>query len=99
MARWIWKLKRGKWRKIGRKFPRQYNKTLLLSGVIRAIYDKDNTMTPEEQQTAIKELPGMTGTEMQSIIMTTGPGLADSIRAVISAHRARNDRSAKDKAD
>lgn len=93
----IWKLRNGRWRRVGVKFQEQFNKTLLLTSTIRAIYAKDATLTPAEQQEAIHLLPGMTATEMQSIILTTGPGLADSIRAVISSHRARNDRSAKDK--
>ena len=46
---------------------------------------------------AIRELPGMTATEMQSVIVATGPALSDTIRAIISSHRARNDRSNKDK--
>lgn len=96
MARW--RRKRGGWYRTGTEFPRQLQKQLLLSGTIRAIYDKDAELTPQEQQQAIQSLPGMTATEMQSIILQTGPALADSIRAVISKHRARNDRSNKDRA-
>jgi hypothetical protein len=76
----------------------QYNKTVLLSAAIRAIYDKDAQLTPEEQQDAIKLLPGLSAAEMESIIMPSGPALADSIRSMISKHRARN-RTIKDRAD
>ena len=93
----LWKKKRGGWRRIGVKFAEQENKTVLLSATISSIYDQDASLTPLEQQDAIQALPGMTAKEMQSIILATGPGLAPTIRNVISAHRARNDRSQKDK--
>jgi len=98
-----WKFRRGKWRRINVEFSEQMQKTILLSATIRAILDNDKNATnptglsPEEQKEAIQDLPGMTATEMQSIIIATGPALADSIRAVISVHRARNDRSNKDR--
>jgi len=66
------------------------SKTLMLSAAIRAIYDADASLTPQEQQNAIKALPGMTAAEMESFIPLTGPALADSIRAIISKHRATN---------
>lgn len=93
-----WKFSRGKWRRVSVEFPSQLTRTLLLSATIRAIYDKDATLSPEEQHDMIRLLPGLTAREMEEIIPLTGPALADSIRAVISKHRA-TDRSTKDKAD
>ena len=92
----LFRKKRGRIYKIGQEFPDQFRKTVLLSAAIRAIYDSDAQLTPAEQQEAIRTLPGMTGGEMESIILQTGPGLADSIRSIISSHRATN-RSYKDK--
>lgn len=67
-----------------------------MSAMIRAIYDNDAELTPQEQQEAIKLLPGLTAAEMEATIPLTGPALAESIRAIISKHRAQN-RSFKDK--
>jgi len=65
-----------------------YAKTLLITTYIRKIYDSDATLTPAEQQEAIKILPGITVAEMEALIPVTGPKLADSIRKLISKHRA-----------
>ncbi len=73
-----------------------YAKTLLITTYIRKIYDSDASLTPAEQQEAIKILPGITAAEMEALIPVTGPTLADSIRKLISKHRA-TDRTTKDK--
>jgi len=52
-------------------------------------------MSPAEQQQAIKLLPGMTAEQMESVILVTGPQLADTIRSIIPSFRATN-RSYKD---
>lgn len=90
----IWKSKRGRIYKIN-ETPNDQTIRVLQSATIRAIYDNDAQLTPAEQQEAIKLLPGLTAAEMEAVIPLTGPSLADSIRAVISAHRAQN-RSVKD---
>ena len=69
-------------------FRKQTEKTVLLSATIRAIYDKDAKLTPEEQQQAIQLLPGMTITEMYSVIEANGMKLADTIRKIITKDRA-----------
>jgi hypothetical protein len=83
-----WKFRDGKWRRINVEFEEQFNKTILLSATIRAIYDKDAALTPEEQQQAIHSLPGMTISDMQSVIQANGPKLAATIRAIIGKDRA-----------
>ena len=70
------------------EFRKQTEKTVLLSATIRAIYDKDAKLTPEEQQQAIQLLPGMTVSEMYSVIEANGPKLAESIRKLINKNRA-----------
>ena len=42
-------------------FRKQTEKTVLLSATIRAIYDKDAELAPQEQQLAIRLLPGIGG--------------------------------------
>lgn len=69
-------------------FRKQTEKTVLLSATIRAIYDRDAQLTPQEQQQAIRLLPGMTITEMYSVIEANGPKLAESIRKLINSDRA-----------
>jgi len=97
-----WKFRDGKWRRINVEFEEQVTKTRLLSTVIRAIYDNDSKLTPAEQQEAIMDLSGMSAAEMESIVRQyhdtegTTDDLANSIRAVISKHRATN-RTDKDK--
>lgn len=98
-----YKLRDGKWRIVGREFPEQKNRTLQLSATLRAIMDNDfhpeknpQGLSPAEQKEAIMLAPGMTAEEMESIIPLTGTPLADTIRAVISSHRAKN-RTYKDK--
>ncbi len=90
----IWKSKRGRIYKIN-DTPNDQTIRVLQSATIRAIYDNDAQLSPKEQQDAIKLLPGLTAAEMEAVIPLTGPALADSIRAVIAAHRAHN-RSVKD---
>lgn len=92
----MWKLRDGKWRQINLKFIEQEKRALLLSATIRAIYDKDAQLTPQEQQDFIQScIPHITAAEMEAIIPTTGPTLAATIRAVIGIHRATN-RSERD---
>ncbi len=83
-----WKLRNGKWRRVMVVFRKQTEKTVLLSATIRAIYDKDANLSPSEQQKAIQLLPGMTITEMYSVIEANGPKLAESIRKLINKDRA-----------
>jgi len=83
-----WKFRNGKWRRVMVVFRKQSEKTVLLSATIRAIYDKDANLSPEEQQKAIQLLPGMTITEMYSVIEANGPKLAESIRKLINKDRA-----------
>jgi len=85
-----WKFRDGKWRRVMVVFRKQTEKTVLLSATIRAIYDKDAELTPGEQQKAIQLLPGMTITEMYSVIEANGPKLAETIRALIGKDRATN---------
>lgn len=70
------------------EFRKQTEKTVLLSATIRAIYDTDAKLTPKEQQQAIQLLPGMTVSEMYSVIEANGPKLAESIRRLINKNRA-----------
>ncbi len=81
---------------IGQEFPSQRKLTLNYTKLIRKIYNRDNLLTPKQQQKAIMSLPGITSDEMESIIKSTGPKLAQSIRKFISAHRAKT-RSTKQK--
>lgn len=97
-----WKFRDGKWRRINVEFDYQQERTLLLSATLRAILENDydqtknpTGLTPQEQKEAIKMTPGLTAREMEALIPLTGPMLADSIRKLISKHRATN-RSDKD---
>lgn len=97
-----WKFRDGKWRRINVEFEEQKAKTLLLSQALKVILENDyqpdknpKGLTPEEQHDIIQLLPGLTAKEMESVIPLTGPTLADSIRQIISKHRA-TDRSFKD---
>lgn len=83
-----WKFRDGKWRRINVVFQEQLNKQVLFSATIRSIYDQDAALTPKEQQQAIHALPGMTISDMQSVIQANGPALAATIRAIISKDRA-----------
>jgi len=85
-----WKLRNGKWRKVMVEFKKQTSKLVLFSATIRAIYDKDADLTPQEQQQAIHALPGMTISDMYTVIEANGPKLAESIRRIISKDRAPN---------
>ena len=87
-----WKFRDGKWRRINVEFEEQYQKTADLTSVIRAIYDSDVKLTPQEQQEAIKALPGFTRDEMIQITKihrsNSSHELAQTIRDIISNHRA-----------
>ncbi len=85
-----WKLRNGKWRRVMVEFKRQVSKTVLYSATIRAIYDKDAELTPQEQQKAILALQGMTISDMYSVIESNGPKLAETIRKLIGKDRAIN---------
>lgn len=85
-----WKFRNGKWRRTMVEFKEQTSKQVLFSATIRAIYDQDAKLTPEEQQQAIHALPGMTITDMYSVIQANGPKLADTLRRLISKDRATN---------
>lgn len=74
---------------IGQEFPSQRKLTLNYTKLIRKIYNKDNLLSPRQQQKAIMALPGISSDEMELIIKSTGPKLAQSIRKFISAHRAK----------
>ncbi len=75
--------------RIGKEFPSQRKLTENYTKLIRKIYRRDNRLTPRQQQNAIQALPGITSNEMELIIKSTGPKLAQSIRKLISAHRAK----------
>ena len=81
---------------IGKEFPSQRKLTENYTKLIRKIYNRDNRLTPKQQQKAIQNLPGITSDEMESIIHSTGPKLAQSIRKFISPYRAKT-RSIKQK--
>lgn len=97
-----WRFKNGKWYRYYSE-PNDQTKRILQSQLIRAILDNDyhpernpKGLTPIEQMDAIQALPWVTIGELERTIPTTGPILADSIRKIISDHRA-TDRSYKDK--
>lgn len=100
----IFRLKRGRIYKTGLDVtPQGVSMAILQSATIRALYDNDyhatnnpTGLTPAEQREALLLLPGLTAKEMEAIIPLTGPALADTIRSVISSHRAQN-RTDKDK--
>lgn len=81
---------------IGQEFSEQFKKTLLLTLLIRRINEDDVDLTPAEQAKAIKTITGLPAYKMESLIPISGPVLSDSIRKMISPHRATN-RSNKDK--
>jgi len=83
-------------RYIGQEFPTQRQLTLNYTKLIRKIYSRDNRLTPRQQQKAIIALPGISSDEMESLMKSRGPKLAQSIRKFISAHRAKT-RSVKTK--
>lgn len=83
--------------RIGKEFPSQRALTLNYTKLIRKIYSRDNRLTPFQQQKAIQALTGITTNEMEGIIKATGPKLAQSVRKLISSHRAKT-RSIKQKA-
>lgn len=74
----------------GFSMPELLSKTLMMGAYIRKVYDSDAQLTPAEQQEAIKMMDGLTAAEMEALIPITGPELADSIRKLISKHRATN---------
>jgi hypothetical protein len=78
--------------------PTYLKRTLLLVTVIRKINARDVDLTPKEQAKAIKKLDGLPTYQMQRLAKQTGPKLAESIRKLISPHRARNNRTQKDRA-
>ncbi len=83
--------------RIGKEFPSQRALTLNYSRLIRKINKRDNRLTPYQQQQAIQALPGINSDELESIIKSTGPALAQNLRKFISSHRAKT-RSIKQKA-
>lgn len=80
-------------------FPEQVKKQLEVAAMVRLINDMDDKLTPAEQAEMIRLLPGLTAREMEQVLELhykgEGPKLAESIRAIISAHRAV-DRTTKD---
>ncbi len=81
---------------IGTEFPSQRKLTENYTKLIRKIYNKDNLLSPRQQQRAIMALPGITSDEMEVIIKSTGPKLAESVRKLISPRRGKT-RSIKQK--
>jgi len=81
---------------IGQEFPKQRKLTVNYTRLIRKIYSRDIRLTPRQQQLAIMALPGITSDQLELIIKSTGPKLAQSIRKLISSYRATT-RSKKQK--
>lgn len=106
MARW--RRKRGGWYRTGVQFDEQMQKTITLTEIIRKINEADDKMTVEErrnykvesQSELIKSLAGLPAWELEALLFISrrgnGPLLHESIRAIISQHRATN-RSDKDR--
>ena len=88
------KTKRGRY--IGVEFPSQRQLTINYTRLIRKIYSRDK-LSPRQQQIAIQALPGINSDEMELIIKSRGPKLAQSLRKFISSHRAKT-RSVKTRA-
>ena len=76
--------------RVGKEFPSQKQLTLNYTKLIRKIYNRDMRLTPRQQQIAIQSLSGITIDEMELIIKSTGPKLAQSVRKFISTHRAKS---------
>lgn len=76
-------------RYINTEFPTQRELQENYSKLIRKIWKRDNRLTKRQQQKAIQNLPGISSDEMESIMKSTGPKLAQSIRDIISPHRAK----------
>ena len=76
--------------RIGVKQPEFEAVTKLISKVI-AVVNASGDLTRNEKAAFIKRLPGITRDEMIELTKAkkTGPGLADSIRKIISPDRAR----------
>ena len=91
----LWRRKRGRIYRINARMPALYERTMLYTLLIRKIFAMDDTLSPKEQAQMIKDMDGLEASEMEEMIPLSGPKLADSIRAVISKHRA-TDRSNKD---
>ena len=91
----LWRRKRGRVYRINAVMPQLYERTMLYVLLIRKINAMDDTLSPKEQAQLIKDMDGLEASEMEELIPVSGPTLADSIRAVISKHRATN-RSDKD---
>lgn len=82
---------------IGQEFREQMRHTNLLTLLIRKINEDDVNLSPKDQMLAIRKLPGLPTYKMESLIMVTGPTLANSIRKIISKGRA-TDRTTKRRA-
>lgn len=83
--------------RVGKEFPSQRQLTLNYTKLIRKIYNRDMRLTPRQQQVAVQALPGISSDDMELLIKSTGPKLAQSLRSFISAHRAKT-RKIKQKA-
>ena len=81
---------------IGTVFPSQRKLTENYAKLNRKIYGS-RLLSPKQQHKAVMILPGITRDEMDSIIKTTGPELASSIRKIISPHRAKTRTKTKTK--
>jgi len=79
-------------RRIGKEMPDLKALTLNYTKLVRKIYNSDNLLTPKQQQQAIHSLSGITTNEMEGMLKATGPKLAQSVRELISNHRARTRR-------
>ena len=83
-------------KRTGFQMPELFEAMMFWGMYVRKINEADAELSPAEQAEAIKILPGLTAAEMEALIPITGPELAESIRKLISKHRATN-RTDKDK--
>lgn len=74
---------------IGEEFPTQIQLRRNYSALIRKINSSTSRLTAKQKHTAILNLDGITRQEMDSIIESTGPKLAISLRKFVSAKRLR----------
>jgi len=74
---------------IGVEFPSQTQLRQNYSALIRKINSSTSRLTAKQKHTAILKLDGITRQEMDSIIKSTGPKLAISLRKFVSAKRPR----------
>ena len=72
---------------IGQEFPSQTQLRRNYSALIRKINSNTSKLTAKQKHTAILKLDGITRQEMDSIIESTGPKLAISLRKFVSAKR------------